>query len=178
MFLGGFMLCEIKKYDAVDERKLMDLYYEDNLMNIKWFCPEVTNKEEAIKLIEKDYLFFLKSEFFKRDNVSLWVLIHEDVWVSALRLYKISDNEYFIEALATHPYYRHQGFASKLIIGIINELKKNGSFTIYSEANKKNIASIKTHQKCGFEIVSDKGYDYIFNEYSDNDYSLKYTYKK
>ncbi len=42
--------------------------------------------------------------------------------------------------------------------------------------SKKNTASLKTHEKCGFKIVSDKGYDYLSNEESDRDYSLEYNY--
>jgi len=35
---------------------------------------------------------------------------------------------------------------------------------------------LKLHEKCGFRIVSEEGYDYLNNEADDHDFSLEYCY--
>lgn len=66
---------------------------------------------------------------------------------------------FYVEALETQPENRKKGYASVLILGVIEELKKKGSFQIRDCVSRKNTASLRTHVKCGFKIVSEEGYD-------------------
>ena len=43
---------------------------------------------------------------------------------------------------------------------------------------KKNAASLKTHEKCGFRIVSEQGCDYLHREADDRDFGLEYRYER
>ncbi len=173
------MLYQMKSYQAVDERKLMDIYYEDNVVNSLSMFPDIKDKDLRIKKCEEDYLSYLKNEFFKIGNTSIWVLTNSDeVWVSALRLYRIKNDVYYLEALATHPYYRKNGYASKLIRDMINVLKKEGDFRLFSCVNKQNLASLRVHEKCGFVTDTDREYNVIYSDIKEDDYSLKYDCRR
>ena len=43
---------------------------------------------------------------------------------------------------------------------------------------KKNAASLKAHEKCGFRIVSEQGCDYLHQEADDRDFGLEYRYER
>ena len=79
------MLLKTTDGQALDERKLMDVYAESNLENTDFFCPEEPDKEAAVRMVESGFLDFLKNEFFKEPEAICWVLEEDGVWVSALR---------------------------------------------------------------------------------------------
>lgn len=94
------MLLKITDGQALDERKLMDVYAESNLENTDFFCPEEPDKEAE------------------------------------------------------------------------------GPFRLCDCVGKKNAASLKAHEKCGFRIVSEKGCDYLHREADDRDFGLEYRYER
>lgn len=55
------MLLKITDGQALDERKLMDVYAESNLENTDFFCPEEPDKEAAVRMVESGFLDFLKT---------------------------------------------------------------------------------------------------------------------
>ena len=170
------MLRKIMKYSDLDERKLMDIYSESNYDNTEYFYPDEKDKEKAVKLVETNFCDFLKNDFFKREDSVYWIYEENGEWLSALRTNMVEPRLFYIEALETPPEIRKKGYAAHLINLVLENLKKEGSFRVCDCVSKKNTASLKTHEKCGFKIVSDKGYDYLSNEESDRDYSLEYNY--
>lgn len=170
------MLLRISRFDDLDERKLMDIYSESNFENTDYFFPDMRDKKEAVRKVEEGFLGFLKDEFFSQSGSEYWVLESDGVWVSALRLSRIEKGLYYLEALETRPDCRRQGHAACLLDGVIDELKKAGPFRICDCISKRNTASIKTHEKCGFRIESEAGYDYLLNESDDHDYGLEYRF--
>ena len=170
------MLLRISRFDDLDERKLMDIYSESNFENTDYFFPDMRDKKEAVRKVEEGFLGFLKDEFFSQSGSEYWVLESDGVWVSALRLSRIEKGLYYLEALETRPDCRRQGHAACLLDGVIDELKKAGPFRICDCISKRNIASIRTHEKCGFSIGSEAGYDYLLNESDDHDYGLEYRF--
>lgn len=104
------MLLKITDGQALDERKLMDVYAESNLENTDFFCPEEPDKEVAVRMVESGFLDFLKNEFFKEPEAVCWVLEADGVWVSALRICRIPEGPYYLEALETRPDRRRQGY--------------------------------------------------------------------
>lgn len=138
------MLLKITDGQALDERKLMDVYAESNLENTDFFCPEEPDKEAAVRMVESGFLDFLKNEFFKEPEAVCWVLEEDGVWVSALRTCKIPE----------------------------------GPFRLCDCVGKKNAASLRAHEKCGFRIVSEQGCDYLHREADDRDFGLEYRYER
>jgi ribosomal protein S18 acetylase RimI-like enzyme len=170
------VLIKITDYSQIDERQLMDIYAEGNLENTDFFHPEMTDKKAAVKEVEAGFLNFLKNEFFARVNSTYWILEEKEIWVSALRISQIRSDLYYLEALETRPEYRGEGYASQLLTSVITELKENGSFCLCDCVSKKNTASIKTHLKCGFRIISEAGYDYLQKESDSKHYGLEFRY--
>lgn len=170
------MLLKIMRYSDLDERKLMDIYCESNYENTDYFFPDEPDKEKAVRDVESGFLNFLKTEFFTNDGNAYWILEENGVWVSALRLNLIEDGLYYLEALETPPKCRKNGYATQLLEGVIEKLKENGSFRICDCVSKKNKASIRVHEKCGFSIVSESGFDYLQNESDDRDYGFEYSF--
>ena len=170
------MILRITRYCDLNERKLMDVYSESNFENTDYFFPDETDKAVAVRKVEEGFCSFLKEEFFSNAGNDYWVLEENGIWVCALRLNLIEKGLYYLEALETKPDCRKQGYATKLMNGVLSKLKSEGSFRICDCISKKNIASIRTHEKCGFRIVSDKGFDYLQNEADDHDYGLEFSY--
>ena len=170
------MLKRITEYQKVDTRKLMDVYSESNYENTEYFFPDETDKEAAVKRVEAGFLDFLENDFFHKAEAVYWVLEIDGVYVSALRTCRIQKGLYYLEALETRPDSRKKGYGTKLLSGVTDSLKENGPFRLCCCVSKKNSASLKTHEKCGFRVVSDKGYDYMNEEADNHDFGLEYCY--
>lgn len=170
------MLIEITEYQKIDERMLMDVYSESNYENTDYFYPDETDKDVAVQKVEEGFLLFLKNDFFNKADATYWILEKNDVWVSALRTCKIKEGLYYIEALETRPDHRRKGYGTMLLSSVIDSLKKAGPFRLCSCVSKKNTASLKTHEKSGFKIVSEEGYDYLLEETDNHDFGLEYSY--
>ena len=169
------MLLEIKSFDEIDARKLMDLYREGNEENAAYFYP---GQADALQKAEHDFLDYVNFNFFNKPGNRYMVLEQGGVWISALRLYPLEDRLYYLEALETHPDYRRRGFASQLLAGVTDGLKKQGAFRLCDCVGKNNAASLRTHQTCGFEIISEKGYDYLRSEADDRRYGMQFVYEE
>ena len=170
------MLLRITKYCDLDERKLMDVYSESNYENTDYFFPDEADKDAALRKVEAGFLDFLKDDFFSMTDAAYWVLETDGVWVSALRTCRVQKGLYYLEALETHPDHRRKGYGAILLSSVADSLKKDGPFRLCSCVSKRNIASLKTHEKSGFLIVSEKGYDYLHEEADDHDFGLEYCY--
>ena len=169
------MLRKITEYRDLDERKLMDVYSESNYENTDYFFPEETDKEKAVRQVEAGFLDFLKNDFFSKPEAAVWVYEESGTWFCALRTCRVRD-VYFLEALETRPDQRRKGYAALLLSAVVDAMKKDGPFRLYDCVSKRNTASLKTHEKCGFRIVSEEGYDYLMEEADDHDYGLEYCY--
>ena len=170
------MLLKISDYSKIDRRKLMDVYSESNLENTEYFYPDEADKDPAVRKVESEFLHFLKDEFFGYAKAACWVYEEDGVWISALRTCEIQPGTYYLEALETRPDHRQKGYGARLLSGVLEEMKADGPFRLCDCVGKKNTASWKTHEKCGFRIVSEEGYDYLHGEADDHDFGLEYRY--
>ena len=171
------MLIKILEYQKLDTRKLMDVYSESNTENTDFFFPDEADKEAAVRKVEAGFLDFLKNDFFQRTDASYWVLARNGDWVSALRTYQVHEGLYFLEALETRPDSRKMGYGAALLSGVADSMKQTGPFRLCSCVGKKNVASLKTHEKCGFQIVSENGYGELRGEADDRVFGLEYRYR-
>lgn len=167
------MLLKIINQHDLDERKLMDVYLEGNIKNADYFYPEISDRVEALRKTEETFCIYLKTKFFNGKNI-YYILELDGVWVSALRLYKINNGHYYLEALETAPDYRRKGYATDLLNAVIGDLKKHGKVKIYDCVRKKNTISLRVHEKCGFKIVSEDGYNYLQKYYDNYVFGLEY----
>ena len=170
------MLRKITDPKGLDDRKLMDIYSESNFENTDYFYPDEADKTIAVRKVEEGFMNFLKNDFFRNADASYWILDENGVWVSALRIIRIKADLYYLEALETKPDQRGKGYASLLLSSVVETLKNDGPFRLCDCVSKKNTASLRTHEKCGFQVVSEAGYDHLHEETDDHDYGLEYHY--
>lgn len=171
-------LLKINSFDDLNMDQLNKIYTESSVENAPHFFPNEKDIYKAIQLYEEGFREYLKDDFYSQTGRTYWVWQEDNQWVSALRTTFIKDNLYYIEALETNPQYRKQGYAGKLLLTVIEAFKAKGAFELCDCVSKKNIASLKTHLKAGFSTVSDTGFDYLQNEYNDQDYGMSYKFPK
>lgn len=170
------MLLKITDCAQLDARQLMDIYAESNRENTAFFYPEEGDPAVALRKVEAGFLDFLQNDFLRQEGNACWVLVEDGVWVSALRTYAIEAGLHYLEALETRPDRRKQGYGAALLSRVVETMKIGGPFRLCDCVEKKNIASLKTHEKCGFRIVSEQGYDYLSREADERDFGLEYRY--
>lgn len=169
------MLRIIKRMNDLRFSDLMEVYMESNSTTERQIHSFRTPFEQ-LRETELDFYAYLKSVFFQQKNSFYAVWESGGRYVSALRIEPYCDG-FLLCGLETAPYARQQGYAYQLISATIAHLAEQGSGTIYSHVLKKNTASRKVHEKCGFHICKD------YAVYSDgsvlhSSYTLVYDYKK
>ena len=144
------MLLVFEKLKDVSFSRLMAVYEEGNLENAAEFWPDLEQSQQMIRA-EQEFYQYLRQIFFTTEHAVLYVWEEDGEYVSALRLEPYRDGM-LLEALETHPEHRRKGYAAALIRAV----QKTGLYgKIYSHVGKRNIASLKTHENCGFRKISD-----------------------
>lgn len=170
----GIMLVKVNDLTEKKQRLLMELYEDSNIKNALYFYPDMKDIEAGKKKVEENFIDYIKNEFFVNVGNIYYVWEEKGIWISAMRVYKINNNLYYIEALETHPKYRKQGYAEKLMSRVIDELKIQGNFEIKSMTPKENIASQRTHEKCGFNKKYGRAFCYTTNEWVEDIVDLSF----
>ena len=145
------MLIVANRLREITFGKLMDIYQEGNLENGRERWPNET-AERQLALAEEDFRQYLRECFFPTPGAVYFVWQENGQYVSALRLEPYQDG-LLLEALETRPTMRRKGFAAKLIKEMLLTLPKGT--IVYSHVSKRNFASLKTHEVCGFEKMLD-----------------------
>lgn len=151
--------------------ELMKIYVEGNLENGAAQAPDET-VERQIQIGEDMFYQYLHDIFFT-DTENCYAIWEEDgKYISALRLEPYLDG-LLLEALETIPDQRRKGYAAKLIQAVQHELFGQVGKSLYSHVSKNNVASLRTHEKCGFRIL--KNYAaYIDGSVNNRAYTLVY----
>lgn len=168
------MLLTITRFEELNTRALMDLYREGNLENTEYFYPGM-DRERALELVERGFLDFLRTDFFNGVN-RYYILESECRWVSALRLNRVREGFWYLEALETHPDFRRRGYATRLLGDVLEDLKREGPFTVCDCVHKENGPSVATHRRAGFVIAGD-GVDYLRGTTDEEEYGMRYDYR-
>lgn len=169
------MLLRITSCTDLDSRKLMDIYSENNTENAEDFYPGETDRDVALRKVETGFMSFLEQEFFTWTKAACWIWEEDGLWVSALRNCEIQDGLHYLEALETHPAHRNKGYGSLLLSRVLSAMREDGPFRLCDCVSKRNAASLKIHEKCGFRIVSESGYNYLYKETDEHDFGLEYS---
>ena len=143
------MLILVNKMRDLSFSRLMDIYAEGNEENGRELWPNLTDNERILRA-EQAFYQYLNEDFFKTEGAMYAIWEEKGVYVGALRLEPYEDG-LLLEALETAPEYRKKGYACKLIEAV----KEQFSGKIYSHVGKRNTASLRTHEKCGFQKCLD-----------------------
>ena len=134
----------------LDFERLMLVYREGNREN-GWVQYPNLPADRALLQAEADFRMYLQEDFFLHKGACYCIWEENGLYLSALRLEPWQDG-LLLEALETHPDFRKQGYAKRLILAVQSELKGK---RVYSHVSKKNKASLATHRSCGFSIIRD-----------------------
>lgn len=145
---GSLLLIVAQNLSQLDFRQLMDVYEEGNRENAREFFPDVDENLQML-LAEQEFHQYLRECFFKTTGARYYIWEENRKYVSALRLEPYQDG-LLLEALETAPHCRKMGYATNLIRAV---LLLTGKQKIYSHVSKRNKASLKTHEKCGFQRI-------------------------
>ena len=131
--------------------KLMEVYAEGNLENGRDLWPDEPEGRQ-IALAEQEFYQYLQQVFFRTKDARYLILEEGNRYISALRLEPYQDG-LLLEALETAPGYRNQGYAAALVRAALETV---GNTKVYSHVGKRNAASLRTHEKCGFVKILDR----------------------
>ena len=139
-----------KSLKEVDFSQLMAVYEEGNLENGEELWPELP---EGLRLLRAEQAFhqYLRECFFATPEAVYCIWQEGGQYVSALRLEPYRDG-LLLEALETAPAYRRRGYACALIEAVLRQF---GEKRIYSHVSKRNTASLRTHEACGFRRIAE-----------------------
>ncbi|MFA5526858.1 MAG: GNAT family N-acetyltransferase [Acholeplasmataceae bacterium] len=121
--------------------------------------PELLHKQKEIK---NDYMKYLESCPNHHDFYKYYIYKNQNKIISVCRI-NIYQGKHILEGLQTHRDYYRMGFATKLIQGMICDLKKEGIKTLYSKARIWNNASNALQIKLGFTRYDQVENDYLYS---------------
>lgn len=164
------MLIVAKNMKDLSFGKLMEVYCEGNLENGQENWPDEPEGRQ-IALAEQDFYNYLQQIFFKTVGASYLIWEERGQYTCALRLEPYRDG-LLLEALETLPAMRQKGYAAKLML---EALLFAEDVPVYSHVSKRNIPSLRTHEKCGFERILDYA---VYADGSVNDKACTLCYQK
>lgn len=144
------MLIVAKSIKDLSFGKLMEVYTEGNLENGQDLWPHEPEARQ-IALAEQEFYQYLQQVFFRTPDARYLIWEENGRYVSALRLEPYQDG-LLLEALETAPEMRKKGYAARLVRAA---LEHAGEGTVYSHVGKRNVASLRTHEACGFRRLLD-----------------------
>lgn len=145
------MLKIAKKLGQLNFPQLMEIYVEGNRENGADRYPE-EQAYRQLELAEEDFRQYLAEDFFRHPGAFYAIWEEDGQYVSALRLEPYRDG-LLLEALETKPDQRRKGYAATLIQTVqdLPDVKK-----VYSHVSKRNLPSLETHKKQGFQVIADQ----------------------
>ena len=144
------MLLVFENLKEISFSQLMMVYEEGNRENGEEFWPDMEEGQRILRA-EQAFYQYLREIFFPTENARYYVWEEQGNYVSALRLEPYRDGM-LLEALETAPNERRKGHAARLIHAVQEQLPHG---KIYSHVSKRNLASLKTHAKCGFRRIAE-----------------------
>lgn len=144
------MLKIARKMNELSFGKLMEVYLEGNLENGQDLWPDEP-EGRRIALAEQEFYNYLQQIFFRTDSAQYLIWEENGRYVSALRLEPYKDG-LLLEALETAPEARRKGYAARLVQAALEHV---GNVKVYSHVGKRNAASLRAHEKCGFARILD-----------------------
>lgn len=165
------VLYVISSMAQLNAEQLMEVYLEGNIENGEVFFPDIS-REEQIKKAETSFIDYLRQDFFYQKGAAYYVWEAEGTYRSALRLEPYMDG-LLLEALETAPDSRRKGYAYSLITAVLSYLKEKNVSVVYSHVGKRNAASLKIHEKCGFYRIKESA-TYIDGTVTQNSCTMCY----
>lgn len=92
--------------------------------------------------------------FFSADKAVLCVWELEEKYTSCVRAEPYLDG-FLLTCLETTPGARRRGYASSLLLALLERIKVTDGSPVYVHVHKENRASDALHRKLGFRVIAD-----------------------
>ena len=161
------MLVVTEKLHQLSFGQLMEVYIEGNMEKARCdyrHLPEYAALQQA----EQDFYQYLKECFFPTVGAYYAVLVEQGYYVSAVRWEPYLDGV-LISALETRPELRGRGYAASLLSQVLERFDG----PVYSHVSKRNLPSLKVHEKCGFSRILEHA-RYLDGSVNDRAYTLRF----
>ena len=139
--------------------KLMSIYEEENEKNGALAAPQLPPGQQILQA-EQSFYQYLAESFFPISHGVYAIWEENGNYRCALRLETYEDG-LLLAALETAPQFRRMGYAEMLIKAVHQKFEMK----IYSHVEKRNISSLRIHEKCGFRQIKDDAH-YIDGSFS------------
>ena len=136
----------------IDFQQLIQVYEESIKKDGMELYSHLDDNRQVLEA-EQDFYRFL-SDFLRIPGAfyALWTV--DGSYRAALRIEPYKDGA-LLTGLETASDCRRQGYASSLITATLRYLSQSATHKVYSHISNQNLASVMTHQKCGFRKISD-----------------------
>ena len=124
--------------------KMMGIYTQSNQERGKQWGNE--SYERQIALAEQEFYAYLRQCFFTRPGSAYFLWEEQGSPVCAVRCESYADG-WLLTALETAPDCRGRGYATKLLIAVLETIQTG---KVYTHIRNDNLASQAVHKKCGF----------------------------
>ena len=146
------MLKIIRDLRGLSISQLFKVYHETIVHEGQERYPDL---QQSLQIIQAEQDFYAYLKLFFRDPQSFYAIWEtENAYKAALRIEPYKDGV-IVSALETAPEARRRGYACSLLRETIAYLRQQGIKVVYSHINKNNIASLRTHKRCGFTVCMD-----------------------
>ena len=133
--------------------QLNQVYRESSLENAASWYPEMS-PADALRKYEQGHQDYLEQEFFPHGGMLM--VLSQEQYVSALRLYPQEPERFYMEALETRPDARNRGFSKLLLHEMMLYLNERSCVcSVRSHVSKRNLPSLRAHASVGFHAEAD-----------------------
>ena len=163
------MLKIIKSISELNTEQFLSVLSVSIRKNGREFYGYLSEKQQ-VNLAEVDLLSYLRDDFFRQRNAFCAAWVVDGKYRSVLRMEPYRDG-ILLHGLETAPDARKMGYAFSLITEIAAYLRQYQYENVYSHISKQNLPSLRLHEKCGFQIISDSA-TYIDGTVTQNSYTM------
>ena len=146
------MLTIVNSFRKLNTSLLLQVYQESIESAGKEQYPFLSDNLQFLEAKQDFYAFW--KDFFVQHNAFLAVWEINKRYVSALRIEPYHDGV-LLTGLETCKEDRASGYATELLNAVISYLSDIGIKKVYSHIRNDNAASLKVHQKIGFQKISE-----------------------
>ncbi len=142
--------CSIQSCDEKTIAALLGVYTQSTEeIYRKGYAGKYDSAKDARAALFQDYTGFI-FKFLEQDDRYIFAVKENIECTAALRIIRMSEYGWYIEALETAPKYRRQGFARYLLKQTLRCMRTLGARNIVSIVRSDNPASRALHLSCGF----------------------------
>ena len=140
------MLRVVTKMGQLPFEALKQIYLQSHT---KAANEDYPNRPDGLLQAEMDFYDYLRNTFFHVEGAYYCLWEEDGTPVCALRLEPYREG-LLLTGLEAHPQHRGKGYATALMASALEKV----NCPVYSHIERRNAASIRVHEKCGFEKVT------------------------